>query len=207
MKAPNLENYLPKEIPGWSVEDKPIADSPEMLKVAKALLRYDAAMFRIYRKNDVEIAIYLAYWLPGKAHPQNVDAHTPDVCWVANGWSMKVMPPLPSFNPESGPAVPLSNRRVFTVPGSKLEVLYWHVNGTEFRTNESVDEMMLPRREIWERQLTNYWNSVTSGSREQLFARMSVNGELSNAIDEEPARHLLLLIRAALSGELSAHEI
>jgi hypothetical protein len=207
MSVPDFDRYLPKSVPGWSIEVKPIADSPEMTKIAEGLLRYDAATLRIYRKNNLEIGIFIAFWLPGKIHPQNIDAHTPDVCWVANGWNMNVLPPLPNFTEGTGPEVPLSNVRHFKALGKELEVLYWHVNGTEFRSNHSVDEMLLPRRKLLERQLRNYWNSVTVGSREQLFARLSVNGKASDLVHEEPIRHLLHMIQAALSGNLRADEI
>ena len=48
---------------------------------------HDAAGgFVTYRNGDLQISIYAAYWKPGKMSPRPVATHTPDVCWVGNGW-------------------------------------------------------------------------------------------------------------------------
>jgi len=205
MPVPEFDRYLPAQIPGWTVENKPIADSPEMLRVVETLLRYDAAFFRVYRKGSQEISIYLAYWLPGKVHPQSIDAHTPDVCWVANGWDMRILPPLPPFLSAAGPVVPKTNHREFTVQGSNLDVLYWHINGLNFRQSQSVDEMYLSKSDYWKRRAQNAWVSLTAGAQEQLFVRVSVNGDMHTFLDDAPMKSALELIGAALNGDLRPH--
>jgi hypothetical protein len=207
MNVPDFDKYLPKEVSGWGVQDKPIADSPEMLRAVEALLRYDAAVFRVYRKGDLEISVYLAYWLPGKVHPQNIDAHTPDVCWVANGWGMRVLPDRMLISDMPNIGVPFTNYREFTVHGSRLEVLYWHINGVVFRQSNSVDELALPEKQQWERKMKNYWASLTAGTKEQLFVRISVNGKMSAALSADPGLDVLNLIKSALKGELHTNEI
>jgi len=72
--------------PGWTVEYKPIADTPEMKAKVDELLNYDDAVYAVYSKGLQRISVYIAYWTPGKMSQRLVAAHTPDVCWVGAGW-------------------------------------------------------------------------------------------------------------------------
>ncbi len=84
----SVKDLLPTaaEVPSWTVEYLPIADTPEMkAKVAEAL-NYDDAVYAIYTHGATRISVYIAYWIPGKMPYRLVAGHTPDVCWVGNGW-------------------------------------------------------------------------------------------------------------------------
>jgi hypothetical protein len=72
--------------PGWTVEYKPIADTPEMKKAVAELLNYDDAVYAVYSNGTRHLSVYIAYWTPGKMAQRLVAGHTPDVCWVGAGW-------------------------------------------------------------------------------------------------------------------------
>lgn len=74
--------------PGWTVEYKPIADTPEMKKAVAELLNYDDAVYAVYSNGTRHLAVYIAYWTPGKMSHRLVAGHTPDVCWVNAGWKV-----------------------------------------------------------------------------------------------------------------------
>ncbi|AOS45900.1 hypothetical protein Verru16b_02991 [Lacunisphaera limnophila] len=86
----NVKDLLPKpeEIPGWTVEYLPIADTPEMKAKVSELLNYDDALFAVYTKGPERLSVYIAYWAPGKMSHRLVAGHTPDVCWVRAGWDI-----------------------------------------------------------------------------------------------------------------------
>lgn len=74
---------------GWKVDYLPIADTPEAKAKVDELLNYDDAVFAVYTRGTEQVAIYLAYWAPGKMSHRLVAGHTPDVCWVGAGWRIE----------------------------------------------------------------------------------------------------------------------
>lgn len=86
----SVKNLLPKleEIPGWSMQYLPIADTPEVQAKVNELLNYDDAVYAVYTKGTERVSIYIAYWTPGKMSQRLIAGHTPDVCWVGSGWKI-----------------------------------------------------------------------------------------------------------------------
>lgn len=82
----SLAEIVPERISGWKVKDHDMADSPESSARISQFLNFDDALFRIFKKEDVYVGLYIAYWTPGKASYRWAGAHTPDTCWVQNGW-------------------------------------------------------------------------------------------------------------------------
>lgn len=207
MAIPNFDRFF-ESANDWQIEELPIANTPEMLRSVESLLRYDYASFRVYKRGNTEIAIYMAYWLPGKVHPQNIDAHTPDVCWVANGWQMELRPPLPPVRVSTRGGtqkVLLVNHRSFTTQNSTLDVLYWHIDGGHFRLNESVDEAALSKSEYWKRRLRKEWVTITAGAGSQLFVRVSTNEKLADLLDTEPLQGVFSIIADAMASAPDLH--
>jgi hypothetical protein len=125
-----LKNSLAAEPVGWTVIDQPIADTAEMQKAVGELLNYDDAILRSYRRGGQQFDVYAAYWRPGKMSERLVAGHSPDVCWVAAGWSMiaKESPATPlalgTWAPSAG------QYRVFRdARGAMRWVVFWHVAG------------------------------------------------------------------------------
>jgi hypothetical protein len=122
----HLLSTLPTAPAGWEVKDMPIATSVEMQKAVNEMLNYDEAVYREYRKGGRSLTVYAAYWRPYRFHPRLISIHTPDVCWVGNGWVMK----------HSNYNFPVRMRahmawhaqeRLFDAGGVRMNVLYWHL--------------------------------------------------------------------------------
>jgi hypothetical protein len=122
----NLLSKLPTAFSGWSVMDMPVATSAEMQKAVSEMLNYDEAVFREYSKDGRSFTVYAAYWRPFRFHPRLISIHTPDVCWVGNGWEMK--------DADYNYAVTLRNgaawhaqERFFQAGSVGMNVIYWHI--------------------------------------------------------------------------------
>lgn len=196
-----FEKILPAELSGWTVVEKPLADSPEMLRNVESILNFDAATFRTYTQGSTEISVYAAYWLPGKADRYAVEAHTPDICWVHNGWKMEKVSPL-SPVPLGGTTVEVPNVRIFEVNGVKLNVAFWQVYGDRIEETASVSEAHMTFSERASRRAVRVWETISTPPQEQLFLRISTNSSLAEALDSEPVRHYLAMVAQMLNGRL-----
>lgn len=201
LTAPDFSSWLPSKIPGWEVEDRPVAETPEMKKAITSLLNYDSAILRIYRKGDTQITVYISYWLPGKMPENTIDAHTPDICWVYSGWAIKKQPPLPDQKVGSR-VVPVPNVRLFTMKGEDISVTYWDIVGSRLRNNKSILEPSLNFWQKVDRRLHQVIDSVLKPPQQQLFIRVSSNKQISEQIETVPAKACIKLASEALAGKL-----
>lgn len=82
-----LAEIVPSELEGWNIRDLDIAQSLESSARISDFLNFDDYVFRTFQQGDTTLAVYIAYWSPGKASYRWAGAHTPDTCWVLNGWT------------------------------------------------------------------------------------------------------------------------
>lgn len=125
-----LADILPKDLNGWQIKDLDMAESPESSARISDFLNFDDALFRVYEKGDTFVGLYIAYWTPGKASYRWAGAHTPDTCWVLNGWTRldrKYSIPLESGDQEFKPA----EFGVYEKNGESQNVYFWHLVGGE----------------------------------------------------------------------------
>lgn len=171
----SLSEWLPPAPAGWTSMDKPIAESEEVRQAVDELLNFSDGVFRVYRKNERELSVYIAYWEPGKMDPRLVAVHSPDVCWVAGGWAMATAPEHWAPRSSAGNSLGLGELRTFAHSGNTQNVVFWHlvgglpsgfmgrtVRGGSFWSWEKI--MMNPR----------------AIRREQWFIRLSTNGRLTD---------------------------
>lgn len=125
-----LADIVPKKLATWKVWDKNMADSMESsLRVSK-FLNFDDALFRVFEKGDTFVGLYIAYWSPGKASYRWAGAHTPDTCWVLNGWTREHREysiPLSFQDANFKPA----EYGVYAREGNAQNVYFWHLVGGE----------------------------------------------------------------------------
>ncbi len=81
-----ISTIIPSEIDGWSYEDYDLANSEESSDRIASFLNLDDSLYRIFRNGTTHVGVYVAYWTPGKVSYRWAGAHTPDTCWVVNGW-------------------------------------------------------------------------------------------------------------------------
>jgi hypothetical protein len=187
------DSFLPARLPGWSVQDRPIAESPELLRETQKVLRYDAAILRTYSRGTEQLSIYIAFWSPDTVSAESVAEHTPDICWIANGWTMTVLPAMPAVSSVSG-IVPLNNYRRFKQGATELDVLYWHVNGRSYFDGNLTVSRKAPLPEVLLQRLRNIKVTMIGGSQSQLFVRISSNRPLSDPLALPPLVGVLRLL-------------
>lgn len=123
-----LTEIIPNDIPGWRVTDMPMAASAEMQNRVEGTLQYDDAMFRLYERQGIQVGVYIAYWHAGKVSISKAGTHTPDTCWVVNGWEREAR--------ESGVCKQIADTDlkpgewgIFSKDGVPQYVIFWHLVG------------------------------------------------------------------------------
>ena len=125
-----LTDIVPEELNGWKIIDQDMAESPESSERISDFLNFDDALFRIFKKGDTFVGLYIAYWLPGKASYRWAGAHTPDTCWVQNGWTRLDRKYCIPFQNEETPFQP-AEFGIYEKDGTTQNVYFWHLVGGE----------------------------------------------------------------------------
>ena len=123
-----LAEAIPDKISGWEIQDMEIADTPESSARISEFLNFDDAIFRAFVKDDTEVGLYIAYWAPGTASYRWAGAHTPDTCWVVNGWECtkrEYSIPFQHGNVQLEPA----EYGVYKTETDQQNVYFWHLVG------------------------------------------------------------------------------
>lgn len=126
----SLSIIVPEKLDGWSVEDHKMSASPESSARISDFLNFDDALFRVFTKGDTFVGLYIAYWTPGKASYRWAGAHTPDTCWVLNGWTRldrKYAIPLVCDGYNFKPA----EFGIYEKDGLAQNIYFWHLVGGE----------------------------------------------------------------------------
>jgi hypothetical protein len=123
-----LAQLLPGAPRGWTAQDEPIADTPEELEKVEGVLHFDDAAYRVYDDGHTQVAVYIAYWLPGRFSPAKVGAHSPDTCWVHNGWNT-VERNHDVESPLAGGVLKPMETGLFEKDGQRVHVIFWHLVG------------------------------------------------------------------------------
>ena len=83
----HLEKYIPQKILGATSIDKPLGETEEVVKAAESILLVSDFLNREYTlSNGEKVSVYISYWMKAKETLERATTHTPDRCWVRNGW-------------------------------------------------------------------------------------------------------------------------
>lgn len=180
-----LKQLLPAsgDVPGWQVTHAPIAETPEMRKRVLDILDYDDAIYVIYTKGDIRVAVYLAYWKPGRVSVRSVARHTPDVCWTLAGWNCIMREELDAVAIGDRP-IGHTESRSFKMLGQTEHVAFWHLAGDEvvsFRTGG---------RPPWYAAIGEFARWGNQFKQEQFFLRISSNRPLPEFLETDVLRML-----------------
>lgn len=167
----SLKSLLPA-VPApsqWELKFLPLGDTEWMEKETQRMLNYDDAIYAVYNDGTNHVAVYCAYWAPGKVSHRVVANHTPDVCWVGGGWAVKERSTrILSSSKEHGRLLPVQSR-VFERGGRVEHVAYWHIVG-----KEALD-YGTGREPPWYAFFIDLVEQPTRQSEEQYFLRISSN--------------------------------
>lgn len=128
---PPLRDVLPADLPGWTSQEVPLAETEEGRTAVAGILQYDDYFSRAYRSGATEVSVYVAYWRAGRMPPRFVGRHTPDRCWVLNGWSCERRQRQVLLPGPSGPLKPAETGTYAIGDRTRLEVAFWHLVGGE----------------------------------------------------------------------------
>ncbi len=175
----SVASLLPEPPAGWTVTARPIAQSLEMREAVGEILNYDDAVFVDYTyPSGNRLSVYLAYWRAGKMATKEVATHTPDVCWVGNGWIREFGARVETWS--DGP-VPAGEARVFTIGEVRERVLFWHIVGGEVVSYGTMEHPP------WYAPFTEVFRNGLSLRKEQFFIRLSS----AQPLDSEALRPLM----------------
>ena len=162
-----LADLLPEPPPGWTMVKKEIADTPEMKQAVGELLNYDDGVFVDYINGPDRLSVYIAYWSPGKMSQRLVASHTPDVCWVGNGWVKESSETVDGLTAAGKNSLPTAEGRLFTINGNSEYVWFWHLVGDEVKSYAT------GYTPPWHAALTDLWTKGLNQRDEQFFIRLS----------------------------------
>jgi hypothetical protein len=143
-----LATKLPATLAGWNVKDEPIGNTEALKLRAEELLNYDDFVYRRYSLGGREFAVYAAHWRPGRMPTRLVTLHTPDRCWIENGWTCDTA----QFNEPlqlSNTTFPPAQRREFFPPQqtAKTHVSFWLTeNGEPYDLGNRLNTIPSPLR-------------------------------------------------------------
>jgi hypothetical protein len=184
----NLRDLLPPPPPGWTMKEKPIADSPEMKEAVAELLNFDDGVFVDYTQGTTRLSVYIAYWQPGRMSHRLVAGHTPDVCWVGAGWKKISATTILNLRTSDGRILPPGESRTFNANGTDENVWFWHLVGNQSKSYQAGD------RPPWYAAITDLWKKGLNQRDEQFFIRLSSNLKLEDLQDSPTLRSVLASI-------------
>lgn len=130
-KGKHLTSALPASLDGWSGREVPLGPTELVQGSVEKTLRFDDVYFREFNSSRASISLYVAYWGPGKMPTQLVASHTPDRCWVENGWKCEQAKHQVSLT-AGNVALRSGEWRLFAAPNAqRLNVQFWHLVGNE----------------------------------------------------------------------------
>lgn len=179
-----LKDRLPPPPPGWTLTENTIADTPEMQKAVGELLNFDDAVFVDYTKGGRRLSVYMAYWTPGKMSQRLVAGHTPDVCWVGNGWTKVSAETVTNFG-DAKRLLPPAESRCFQAQGRLEYVWFWHVVGAGVQSYGTGD------KPPWYAMIADLLSKGLNQRQEQFFIRLSSETPLAEFDADSPLTAVL----------------
>lgn len=123
-----LTEAIPAQLEGWKVEDLPLGNTELLEEASREILNLDDYVHREYSRGTYTFSVYVAYWRPGKMPVRLINQHTPDRCWLDNGWTCVERDWEIDV---SGPGVELQPAQfgIYEIHGQQVNVYFWHVLG------------------------------------------------------------------------------
>lgn len=134
-KEEKLDDLISTHLPGWTMEELPLGQTEEVVNAVENTLRFDDVISRVYTSGLNQVGIYIAYWEPGKVPVRMIGVHTPDTCWIQNGWSCTERESNLRHN-IGGKELKPAEWGIFETEQHRQHVLFWHLVGARVHTYE-----------------------------------------------------------------------
>ncbi len=83
-----LKSTIPDKFSGAVSVEKPLGQTEEVIRATEKALVVSDYLNREYTlSNGKKITLYISYWKRSKETVERASTHTPDRCWIKNGWS------------------------------------------------------------------------------------------------------------------------
>lgn len=190
-----LEDVVPRRLPGWQVQDVPLAETEAARENVHSVLNYDQVVQRAYVKEGVQVLVYVAYWKPGRVSLVDAGSHNPDSCWVLAGCERLDRAYSVAGTVDRRELLPYEHGEYRTPGGARIQAMFWHlVNGRPNRYEEQevgwrtgfegrIDRLKLVLKDVKERGLNQ--------KAEQMFVRLSSNRRPEELMKDPDFRRLL----------------
>ncbi len=183
-KTDDLDNLISRDLPGWSSQELPLGETEEVRNTVERRLNFDDYFSRVYRSGETQVGVYIAYWEPGKTAVRMVGAHTPDTCWVQNGWvctdrESNVQKEVGNTDLKPG------EFGIYEIRDNVQHVLFWHLVGDRVYGYEQEDS---------HNRFATLHDMINFGlnqRQEQYFIRISSNRPFSEIWDDAGFQQLM----------------
>jgi hypothetical protein len=179
----SLSSLLPRAVDGWDGADQLLGETELVTDRVKDILRYDDYVFRTYRRGDVEIGVFVAYWKPGNSDKIEVARHSPDHCWPQSGWTRVGEEDEVSYD-AGGLKSEIGQLRHFRNQGMDQYTVFWQLMGGK-RTGYAQGDQSRWSKRIPAVLKSWVGNNFGFDETEQYFIRITANRPLQE-ISREP---------------------
>jgi len=117
---------LPEDLPNWETRELELGATESLNEASREILRLDDFVHRQYSQPGRTFSVYIGYWRPGKMPVRLINQHTPDRCWLENGWSCVDR----EWNVEyEGPDQDLQPAQLglYEIQGFETYAMFWHL--------------------------------------------------------------------------------
>jgi hypothetical protein len=184
------DNAIPKSLERWTVTAEPLGPDLATIHWVAETLNFDAYVCRTYKRKDAEFGIYCAHWNAGKMPAREVEAHSPDICWVLSGERCIESESNVSIPYQGGSLMP-GERRVFGSPKGEISfVSFWHLVDRRPYAYVNLSHGLL-------KTLRALLSDALNGSREQTFVTLSSSVPFFQ-LESDPGFSRVMVALAAL---------
>lgn len=174
--------------------DRPLGDTEEVDRASEKILMVTEFLHREYTLgNGTKFTLYISYWEPGREDVYKASTHTPDRCWVKNGWkNLEEKKRSDYVVTVDGKSLMPAYYREYSIDAGfdsyRRNVLFWFVvDGARYDYKSS--DNYNPNIAVY---LKNLISSVTAKSPEMFFIRID-SADPIEALERDPDFRKLLL--------------
>ena len=196
-----LEKTIPIKIGKMQGKELPLGNTEEVIRASEKILFVSDFLNREYTTADnKKFTLYISYWVKNKMRITDSATHTPDRCWVKNGWTnhsehAKIDTSLSVNGKKLKPAY----SRVFSIKAQthteKRNVLYWFIADKKHYNFGKEKSSHIPNPFVWLK------GALFVGSPEMYFVRIDSTHNIKELFKDKDFQKLLNYV-----GEIAIYE-
>ena len=189
-----LAKAIPARIGSLTSVEKPLGNTEELVRASEKILMVSDFLNREYTLADGrKFSLYISYWVKNKMRITDAASHTPDRCWVKNGWKNNAeFSKINSSLSAGGRKLMPAYSRAYTIsvgdfaPEQKRSVLYWFVADGKHYDFGKDKISHIPNPIVWLK------SAILVGSPHKYFIRIDSSGDLAAILEDPDVQKLLV---------------